>query len=100
MLKHEVRMKNHRETCESVLARLITEPDKYQPGKTKIFFRAGQVGPELCLENLEPFFLTIVVITAHETHDRTDDIHISVLRIEVKSGLQNFHGGRASVPRQ
>nr|XP_039265605.1 unconventional myosin-Va-like isoform X2 [Styela clava] len=32
-----------RVTCENVLARLIPEPDKYQPGKTKIFFRAGQV---------------------------------------------------------
>ncbi|MFT7816534.1 unconventional myosin-Va isoform X3 [Arapaima gigas] len=30
-------------TCKNVLERLVQDPDKYQFGKTKIFFRAGQV---------------------------------------------------------
>uniref|UniRef100_A0A672PBU2 Unconventional myosin-Va-like n=1 Tax=Sinocyclocheilus grahami TaxID=75366 RepID=A0A672PBU2_SINGR len=30
-------------TCQSVLERLVQDKDKYQFGKTKIFFRAGQV---------------------------------------------------------
>lgn len=30
-------------TCQNVLEKLITDHDKYQFGKTKIFFRAGQV---------------------------------------------------------
>ena len=43
MRSTEITKNNHRKTCETVLARLIPEVDKYQPGKTKIFFRAGQV---------------------------------------------------------
>nr|CAB3264158.1 unconventional myosin-Va [Phallusia mammillata] len=43
MKSSEISKKNYRKTCEAVLARLITQPDKFQPGKTKIFFRAGQV---------------------------------------------------------
>ncbi|XP_076808064.1 unconventional myosin-Va-like [Clavelina lepadiformis] len=43
MKSNEITKKNYRKTCEDVLARLIPEPDKYQSGKTKIFFRAGQV---------------------------------------------------------
>ncbi|XP_077104329.1 unconventional myosin-Va isoform X2 [Siphateles boraxobius] len=30
-------------TCKNVLEKLVQDPDKYQFGKTKIFFRAGQV---------------------------------------------------------
>ncbi|XP_022081867.1 unconventional myosin-Va-like isoform X3 [Acanthaster planci] len=43
MKPKEVNRKNVRGTCEKTLARLIPDPDKYQFGKTKIFFRAGQV---------------------------------------------------------
>ena len=32
-----------RKACESLLTRLIPDEDKYAFGKTKIFFRAGQV---------------------------------------------------------
>ena len=32
-----------RKGCEILLQRLIPDPDKYAFGKTKIFFRAGQV---------------------------------------------------------
>lgn len=34
---------NVRRTCEIILGQLIRDADKYQMGKTKIFFRAGQV---------------------------------------------------------
>ncbi|XP_050398741.1 unconventional myosin-Va isoform X2 [Patella vulgata] len=34
---------NMRKTCESIMPDLIDDPDKYRFGKTKIFFRAGQV---------------------------------------------------------
>ncbi|XP_070177929.1 unconventional myosin-Va-like [Littorina saxatilis] len=34
---------NWRKTCEAILPTLIAEEDKYRFGKTKIFFRAGQV---------------------------------------------------------
>ena len=34
---------NHRGTCENIVGRLIQDPDKYQFGKNKLFFRAGQV---------------------------------------------------------
>merc|ERR1719336_1678895 len=34
---------NNRSTCENIVARLIQDPDKYQFGKNKLFFRAGQV---------------------------------------------------------
>uniref|UniRef100_H2ZQ85 Myosin motor domain-containing protein n=1 Tax=Ciona savignyi TaxID=51511 RepID=H2ZQ85_CIOSA len=43
MVSKEIVRKNPRKTCENVLQRLIPEADKYQPGKNKIFFRAGQV---------------------------------------------------------
>ncbi|XP_033100860.1 unconventional myosin-Va-like isoform X3 [Anneissia japonica] len=43
MLKKEINKSNMRGTAEKILNRLITDPDKYQFGKTKIFFRAGQV---------------------------------------------------------
>ncbi|KAK3748926.1 hypothetical protein RRG08_019460, partial [Elysia crispata] len=34
---------NMRKTCEAILPALISDEDKYRFGKTKIFFRAGQV---------------------------------------------------------
>ncbi|CAF0778200.1 unnamed protein product [Didymodactylos carnosus] len=34
---------NYRKTCENILKKLIQDPDKFQFGNTKIFFRAGQV---------------------------------------------------------
>jgi len=39
----EINRKNMRKTCENVVSKLIEDHDKYQFGKTKIFFRAGQV---------------------------------------------------------
>ena len=34
---------NTKRTCENILISIIQDPDKYRFGKTKIFFRAGQV---------------------------------------------------------
>ncbi|ELT88116.1 hypothetical protein CAPTEDRAFT_225225 [Capitella teleta] len=39
----EIQRKNMRKTCENIITKLIEDRDKYQFGKTKIFFRAGQV---------------------------------------------------------
>jgi len=43
MKSSEARMRKQQDTCTSVLKRLIGDDTKYQCGKTKIFFRAGQV---------------------------------------------------------
>nr|XP_026693787.1 unconventional myosin-Va [Ciona intestinalis] len=43
MSTKDIVKKDPRKTCEKVLKTLIPEEDKYQPGKNKIFFRAGQV---------------------------------------------------------
>ena len=39
----DVKKGDYRVTCENIVARLIPDPDKYQFGKNKLFFRAGQV---------------------------------------------------------
>ncbi|CAG4963445.1 unnamed protein product [Colias eurytheme] len=39
----EIDRSDIKKTCSRVLERYVTEPDKYQFGATKIFFRAGQV---------------------------------------------------------
>ena len=39
----DIKKGDHRVTCENIVSRLITDPDKYQFGKNKLFFRAGQV---------------------------------------------------------
>jgi len=39
----DVKKGDHRGTCESIVSKLISDSDKYQFGKTKLFFRAGQV---------------------------------------------------------
>ncbi|XP_077994009.1 unconventional myosin-Va-like isoform X2 [Glandiceps talaboti] len=43
MKQKDIDKKNIRHTCTTVLNKYIKDPDKYQFGKTKIFFRAGQV---------------------------------------------------------
>jgi len=55
MRSTEITKGNYRKTCETVLARLIPEVDKYQPGKTKIFFRAGQVSDRKSRYSLTKF---------------------------------------------
>ncbi|XP_069102080.1 LOW QUALITY PROTEIN: unconventional myosin-Va-like [Argopecten irradians] len=39
----DINRSNPRKTCENILIKIIQDPDKYRFGKTKIFFRAGQV---------------------------------------------------------
>ena len=45
MLCHskDVRKNDFRVTCENIVSKLIDDEDKYRFGKTKLFFRAGQV---------------------------------------------------------
>ncbi|XP_073509129.1 unconventional myosin-Va isoform X6 [Phyllobates terribilis] len=43
LMKQKDVLSDRRQTCKSVLEKLILDQDKYQFGKTKIFFRAGQV---------------------------------------------------------
>ncbi|KAK3095804.1 hypothetical protein FSP39_019412 [Pinctada imbricata] len=44
LAKHkDINRANPRKTCENILMKVIQDPDKYRFGKTKIFFRAGQV---------------------------------------------------------
>ncbi|XP_017341765.1 unconventional myosin-Va [Ictalurus punctatus] len=51
-------------TCQNVLAQLIQDPDKYQFGKTKIFFRAGQVA---YLEKLRADKLRVACVRIQKT---------------------------------
>ncbi|XP_078577046.1 unconventional myosin-Va-like isoform X5 [Branchiostoma floridae x Branchiostoma japonicum] len=43
MVSTEIKREDMKNTCATVVSRLIKDPDKFQFGKTKIFFRAGQV---------------------------------------------------------
>ncbi|TRY83411.1 hypothetical protein DNTS_020283 [Danionella cerebrum] len=43
LMKQKDVLTDKKMTCKNVLERLVQDPDKYQFGKTKIFFRAGQV---------------------------------------------------------
>ena len=39
----DIQRNNYRSTCEKIVVKLVSDDDKYKLGKTKIFFRAGQV---------------------------------------------------------
>ena len=39
----DIQRNNYRATCEKIVVKLMSDEDKYKLGKTKIFFRAGQV---------------------------------------------------------
>ncbi|XP_072551560.1 unconventional myosin-Va isoform X1 [Salminus brasiliensis] len=43
LMKQKDVLPDKKMTCKNVLEKLVQDPDKYQFGKTKIFFRAGQV---------------------------------------------------------
>ncbi|XP_066523254.1 unconventional myosin-Va [Hoplias malabaricus] len=43
LMKQKDVLSDRKLTCQNVLQQLIKDPDKYKFGKTKIFFRAGQV---------------------------------------------------------
>jgi len=56
---------NPRRTCENLLKDLISDPDKYQFGNTKIFFRAGQVA---YLEKLRSEKLRSAIVKIQTTY--------------------------------
>ncbi|CAF0903155.1 unnamed protein product, partial [Didymodactylos carnosus] len=56
---------NYRKTCENILKTLIQDPDKFQFGNTKIFFRAGQVA---YLEKLRSEKLKMCIIRIQTTY--------------------------------
>uniref|UniRef100_A0A7M4F7K8 Unconventional myosin-Vb n=1 Tax=Crocodylus porosus TaxID=8502 RepID=A0A7M4F7K8_CROPO len=43
MKKRDISKNDKKQICKTLLENLITDPDKFQFGRTKIFFRAGQV---------------------------------------------------------
>ncbi|XP_067886637.1 unconventional myosin-Vb [Heterodontus francisci] len=43
MTKKNIMLNDKRETCKRLLENVIKDPDKFQFGRSKIFFRAGQV---------------------------------------------------------
>ncbi|XP_007422237.1 unconventional myosin-Vc isoform X2 [Python bivittatus] len=43
MSQYELSLTDKKQICKMVLQRLIQDPSQYQSGRTKIFFRAGQV---------------------------------------------------------
>ncbi|KAM3608516.1 uncharacterized protein V6R79_000398 [Siganus canaliculatus] len=61
MSQQEVDVSNKKQTCKTVLQRLIQDPNQYKFGRTKIFFRAGQVAylEKLRLDRLRGACVTI-----------------------------------------
>ncbi|XP_061577627.1 unconventional myosin-Vc [Cololabis saira] len=57
----EADLKDKKRTCKDVLQRLIQDPDQYKFGRTKIFFRAGQVAylEKLRLDRLRGACVTV-----------------------------------------
>ncbi|XP_075041827.1 unconventional myosin-Vb isoform X1 [Mixophyes fleayi] len=43
MAKRDLSQSDKKKTCKNLLENLVKDPDKFQFGRTKIFFRAGQV---------------------------------------------------------
>ncbi|XP_034540965.1 unconventional myosin-Vc isoform X2 [Notolabrus celidotus] len=61
MLHLEADLSDKKQTCKNVLQRLIQDPNQYKFGRTKIFFRAGQVAylEKLRLDRLRGACVTI-----------------------------------------
>ncbi|CAJ1056489.1 unconventional myosin-Vc isoform X3 [Xyrichtys novacula] len=61
MLHQEADISDKKQTCKNVLQRLIQDPNQYKFGRTKIFFRAGQVAylEKLRLDRLRGACVTI-----------------------------------------
>ncbi|XP_058854703.1 unconventional myosin-Va-like isoform X3 [Acipenser ruthenus] len=64
LMKQKDVLNDRRLTCRNVLEKLIKDQDKYQFGKTKIFFRAGQVA---YLEKLRADKLRVACIRIQKT---------------------------------
>ncbi|XP_068595561.1 unconventional myosin-Vc [Brachionichthys hirsutus] len=61
MSHQELDLSDKKQTCKNVLQRLIQDPNQYKFGRTKIFFRAGQVAylEKLRLDRLRAACVTI-----------------------------------------
>ncbi|KAM9496857.1 unconventional myosin-Va [Clarias gariepinus] len=64
LMKRKEVLSDMKLTCQNVLAQLIQNPNKYQFGKTKIFFRAGQVA---YLEKLRAEKLRVACVQIQKT---------------------------------
>ncbi|XP_075064113.1 unconventional myosin-Va isoform X3 [Mixophyes fleayi] len=64
LMKQKDVLSDWRQTCKNVLEKLILDQDKYQFGKTKIFFRAGQVA---YLEKIRADKLRVACIRIQKT---------------------------------
>ncbi|KAF7701918.1 hypothetical protein HF521_001201 [Silurus meridionalis] len=64
LMKQKHLLSDMKSTCQNVLAQLIADPDKYQFGRTKIFFRAGQVA---YLEKLRADKLRVACVQIQKT---------------------------------
>nr|XP_034986465.1 unconventional myosin-Va isoform X6 [Zootoca vivipara] len=64
LMKQKDVLNDRKQTCKNVLEKLILDQDKYQFGKTKIFFRAGQVA---YLEKIRADKLRVACIRIQKT---------------------------------
>uniref|UniRef100_A0A8C4V211 Myosin VB n=1 Tax=Falco tinnunculus TaxID=100819 RepID=A0A8C4V211_FALTI len=64
MKKRDLSKNDKKQICQTLLEDLITDPDKFQFGRTKIFFRAGQVA---YLEKLRAVKFRAATITIQKT---------------------------------
>ncbi|TNN87076.1 Unconventional myosin-Va [Liparis tanakae] len=64
LMKQKDVLHDRKQTCKNLLEKLVTDQDKYQFGKNKIFFRAGQVA---YLEKLRSDMLRMACIRIQKT---------------------------------
>uniref|UniRef100_A0A8C3IYR9 Myosin VA n=1 Tax=Chrysemys picta bellii TaxID=8478 RepID=A0A8C3IYR9_CHRPI len=64
LMKQKDVLSDRKQTCKNLLEKLILDKDKYQFGKTKIFFRAGQVA---YLEKIRADKLRVACIRIQKT---------------------------------
>ncbi|KAM7152092.1 unconventional myosin-Vc [Macrochelys suwanniensis] len=93
MTQHELSLSDKKKICKTVLQRLIQDPNQYQFGRTKIFFRAGQVA---YLEKLRSDKLRQACIVIQKNfrswHQRKKFLHIKQAAVTIQ---QYFRGQRA-----
>ncbi|XP_035498250.1 unconventional myosin-Va isoform X2 [Scophthalmus maximus] len=64
LMKQKDVLRDRKQTCKNLLEKLVKEQDKYQFGKNKIFFRAGQVA---YLEKLRSDKLRMACVSMQKT---------------------------------
>ncbi|XP_065415521.1 unconventional myosin-Vc isoform X1 [Chrysemys picta bellii] len=93
MTQHELSLSDKKKICKTVLQRLIQDPNQYQFGRTKIFFRAGQVA---YLEKLRSDKLRQACIVIQKNvrswHQRKKFLRIKQAAVTIQ---QYFRGQRA-----